>query len=741
MIERQRSSSLIAALAAIFLTLPAAGQQTMRLDADNRLMLREIGVVAALQDGELRVISRLPGDHRSHRCVASADASLRGGDALLMMNGERLSDLEAARATYDAVAVGDEVKLAVRRDERRFLVSFLKRDPAELEQGRVVLHRMTIGGGENGDIRPILGLSIVARADDGRLSVATKLPIAETALADGDLIRRIAGEEVTSLDQLEALVEAAAVGATLEVVVERGGARTVLEIEKQETRGKVMVRGERDPDPRAPGAGPDRDAGARPGGLVLPTNSTISTPSSASSGSRKPSRSPAWDSSANAACMPRSWCPKRCSTAPGAPCPKPRSTTSSRSWRCCSRINTFPYNRAVKYQSGASKRVRLRLENTSGGGAELRHLMDVDEQLFEAMRPDVVHDVYVSLANDDGAIISRPYEAKLEELRYGAPATLEFGLLQDLDALTVLLTFGQGSQRSVKVFLQKDASVDRVVVQSEQFSQEVELGGSAEFDLTLELFSGDTDTFQLAVADLPSEGDQPLLPGSRQRRPPEPVQVHREHPDPAGRSPGLPARPRCRRGHRRPADPVLGAGDPAPSGRRARRPRAADLGRRDDRRAQDRRGPSRAGAARSRRAAGQGAPALLPDPERRDRGRRDRADQRRHPPARQHRGVRQPAPGLGRGDRAGPWCRLSRSARKRRWSCASRPSAEAPVGKYEIRIRSTSFSDNQPIEGEDKTVTVEIRPRVRIAPSAILVATMVLLILGVVVAGVRLARR
>ncbi len=395
--------------------------------------------------------------------------------------------------------------------------------------------------------------------------------------------------------------------------------------------------------------------------------------------------------------------------------------------------------KAVKYQGGSGKRVRLQLENTSGGGAELRHLMDVDDQLFEAMRPDVVHDVYVSLANDDGAIISRPYEAKLEELRFGHPAALEFGLLQDLDALTVLLTFGQGSQRAVKVFLQKDASVDRVVVQSEQFSQEVELGASAEFDLTLELFSGDTDTFQLAVVDLPGEINRYFQdPGSGARlnqfKFTESTQTRK-----AALQVFLPDRAA--------AEVAVGRSIPfwvlvIP------RHLAADLGDLDQRTwSAGAIAELGIGAVRLElvpRGVGElrvKAPQLY-FPIRRGEAvtaeielvnegtrRLDNVEVTADPPLGWEKEIL-PAlvPALDVGEEATVELRF-------------RPPAEAPVGKYEIRIRSTSFSDNQPIEGEDKTVSVEIRPRVRVAPSAILIGAMVLLITGVVIAGVRLARR
>ncbi len=162
--------------------------------------------------------------------------------------------------------------------------------------------------------------------------------------------------------------------------------------------------------------------------------------------------------------------------------------------------------KAVKYQDDdGSKHVRLKLQNTSQGGAEFRHLVQVDDELFRSLQPDVVHDVYVSLLIDESAIISQPYEAKIERLQYDQPQELDFELLQDLDAVTVNLVYGNGAQRSPKIYLQKDATANKVLVQSRQFSQEVELGGSASYDLTLELFSGETNTFRLGVVNLPPQ--------------------------------------------------------------------------------------------------------------------------------------------------------------------------------------------------------------------------------------------
>ncbi len=162
--------------------------------------------------------------------------------------------------------------------------------------------------------------------------------------------------------------------------------------------------------------------------------------------------------------------------------------------------------KAVKYQATDGRtHVRLTVANMSGGSAEFQHLVEVEDELFRALKPDIVHNVYVSILNGDGAIISQPYEAKIDRLRYGDPVTLDFAMLQDLDAGTVYLIYSNGTERNFKVFLEKDATVNRVLVQSEQFSQEVPLGKSASFDLTLELFSGESDTYSLEVVNLPNQ--------------------------------------------------------------------------------------------------------------------------------------------------------------------------------------------------------------------------------------------
>ena len=161
---------------------------------------------------------------------------------------------------------------------------------------------------------------------------------------------------------------------------------------------------------------------------------------------------------------------------------------------------------AIKYQgSSTTKQVRLVIANAAAGGSEFQQLIEFEDELWKSLQPDIIHDVYVSLLDDSDAIIAIPYEAKVDELHYGSPVELDFSLLVDADAVSVSIIYGNGASRRLKVFLQKDATVNKAVIQSEQFSQEVELGGSTDYGLSIELFSGESDTFKLEVVNLPSE--------------------------------------------------------------------------------------------------------------------------------------------------------------------------------------------------------------------------------------------
>lgn len=159
-------------------------------------------------------------------------------------------------------------------------------------------------------------------------------------------------------------------------------------------------------------------------------------------------------------------------------------------------------DKAIKYQAkDGKKKVKLTLRNTTGGLIAGRNIEIED---FEGIRTDQISNVYVSLLNDQNAIISQPYEAKIATMPYNQSITVDFLLLQDLDNVIVKSVYGDKSDEK-KIFLQKDESANRVLITSEQFSQEADLGTRANYDLTLELFSSTDNVYKLEALNLPRQ--------------------------------------------------------------------------------------------------------------------------------------------------------------------------------------------------------------------------------------------
>ena len=69
------------------------------------------------------------------------------------------------------------------------------------------------------------------------------------------------------------------------------------------------------------------------------------------------------------------------------------------------------------------------------------------------------------------------------------------------------------------------------------------------------------------------------------------------------------------------------------------------------------------------------------------------------------------------------------------------PPEDVSPGRYEVRVRTTSLSDDLPIKGEDKTVTIQVEPEANIIGISLLILFILALVVGIVVFGIRLSRR
>lgn len=397
-------------------------------------------------------------------------------------------------------------------------------------------------------------------------------------------------------------------------------------------------------------------------------------------------------------------------------------------------------SKAVKYHADdGTKRVRLTLVNPSGGTEEYRKLIHIDDELFRSLQPDVIGNVYVSLMNDENAIISQPYEAKIAELRYGEPVEVEFTIMQDLDAVKVFMIYGNGTQREMKIFLQKDASVNRVEVQSEQFSQEIELGKTASYDLTLELFSGARNTFSLEVVNLPVQIGRYFKDGSGNVRLNQVKFTETTHTKRASLEVTLPDRP---------TDEVM-MDKPIPFF-------VLVLPRELKRSISDLDNKIWTESELAALDVGYVKLELLP------RGKGEllvRAQQLYHaipPGGRVDMNMEICNEGSHRLDNIEftldlplNWTkeitpeRIPRLdiGKDERVRLSFIPPQDVAVGKYEVRVRTTAMSNNQPVISEDKTVIIEIEAEANLLGTAIIVLLVLGLVTGIVIFGVRLSRR
>ncbi len=200
------------------------------------VVLRELGVVAGPgeKDDEVRLMMLLPGTQR--------EIALQKGDLILMINGKRVRDVATLREAYEAAAIGEVVKLGIRRGDERFLTSFEKEPPGAMGEGGAV--RVVLGGpgSDFDDIHPLPEFGVLLAEKNGELVVAMELPMGTPALKKDDVVQSINGRTVASLEEFRAAYEPMAVGEDVELVVKRDGDEIRATRAKANQEGLIRVR-------------------------------------------------------------------------------------------------------------------------------------------------------------------------------------------------------------------------------------------------------------------------------------------------------------------------------------------------------------------------------------------------------------------------------------------------------------------------------------------------------------------
>ncbi|HEV8433332.1 MAG TPA: NEW3 domain-containing protein [Thermoanaerobaculia bacterium] len=115
-----------------------------------------------------------------------------------------------------------------------------------------------------------------------------------------------------------------------------------------------------------------------------------------------------------------------------------------------------------------------------------------------------IDNVTVSLLSEAGVVVSLPYEAHLYDLRNGQTRVVKFVLLKDVDIVQIALRYNSRDEHST-VYLLRDAAGRQLVVTATQYSQDVEPGGQAVFNLAVERLDLRNSAFRILVTGLPPD--------------------------------------------------------------------------------------------------------------------------------------------------------------------------------------------------------------------------------------------
>lgn len=220
-------------------------------------MLNEVGLIASETDGKIRVDAVAPTQARPKGYEA---IDLKEGDIIAMANGKKISSAKLISDLYDALKVGDDLKLGIKRGEQMLMVTVKKADPSTLPVRRMVINEdgpgksMEFTGGGSMDIDPSIeeitvigGAGIIIGLKGKQVVVAEKLPRAKEILGDaaidkGDVILKLQDAEITNVGQFEKAFNEIAVGTPVTITLKHGATELKASFTKQESKFRTVIK-------------------------------------------------------------------------------------------------------------------------------------------------------------------------------------------------------------------------------------------------------------------------------------------------------------------------------------------------------------------------------------------------------------------------------------------------------------------------------------------------------------------
>ena len=193
------------------------GQTMMKFKAGEVVMLQEVGGIIDLKDGKMEVLMVPPKDRRPE---GMPEVDLAIGDEVGMVNGKRITAIKELQEAYEQTSIGSEMKIGIRRQGQAHIVSFVKKDPKDMPKGKQMIIRRGQSD-ENSDFFPALGIGIMKKGED--IIVSETLSHAPKNMTKGDIIKRLNGMKIDSIEDFNHEFDKTEIGAMLTFELLRDG--------------------------------------------------------------------------------------------------------------------------------------------------------------------------------------------------------------------------------------------------------------------------------------------------------------------------------------------------------------------------------------------------------------------------------------------------------------------------------------------------------------------------------------
>lgn len=223
-------------------------------------ILKEAGAIVTSEKGEVKIEDMLPGEIRPK---GYEDIDLKKGDKILMFNAERVKSVKELQDKYEALKVGDEVKLGIQRDTEMFIASFAKIDPEKLPKERKLVIRTAEPGaegqeGEGNVIRqeikiddddktkPLVGAGLILKETDDAVKISYVLPNMKDALGDvdvqeADVVVELNGNSVPNIKIFNDKYEKIQTGDEITLKMKRKDKVFTVKFKKPEEKSRIII--------------------------------------------------------------------------------------------------------------------------------------------------------------------------------------------------------------------------------------------------------------------------------------------------------------------------------------------------------------------------------------------------------------------------------------------------------------------------------------------------------------------